>query len=239
MPPLPIVLLPGLHGTSKLFASFVAEAPSHLRPIVLTLPEKSSYADLAQELRGRLPEGRFAILAESFSGPLAIALARMECERVAGVILSNSFVSPPRTRLLRFLPYSLLFRIPAPGWAIRFLVVGWRPSAALVSAVRIAIATQPPAVLAARMHAIFALPRSGTQSPIDVPVLLLTGSEDRLVPPRSVSPALEKVAAHTTRVVLPAPHLLLQTAPDQAWAAISEFLQNLNSRAANSALSPF
>lgn len=224
MPPLPIVLLPGLHGTSELFDPLVAAAPAHVRPVVLTLPEKSSYAELARDLRTQMPEGPFAILGESFSGPLAIALAREMAGRVAGVILSNSFASPPRSRLFRFLPWSLLLRIPAPGWAIRFLAVGWRASHEVVRAVRTAIRRQPPAVLAARMQAIFALPQTSTLPAIDVPLLVLTGSEDRLVLPDSAWPALEKLARSSTRVVLRAPHLLLQTATAEAWAAISEFL---------------
>jgi sigma-B regulation protein RsbQ len=225
MAPLPIVLLPGLHGTRELFDPFVAAAPAHVRPIVLTLPEKGSYPELAQELRGQLPAGGFAILAESFSGPLAIALAREMPGRIVGVILSNTFVSPPRSRLFHFLPWSLLLRIPAPGWAIRFLVAGWRASPRLVSAVRVAIRTQPAAVLAARMQAIFALPRSVTDSPLDVSLLILTGSDDRLVPPDSTIRTLEKIALRSTRVIIRAPHLLLQTAPAEAWNAISAFLE--------------
>jgi pimeloyl-[acyl-carrier protein] methyl ester esterase len=226
MPPLPIVLLPGLHGTSELFDSFVAAAPSHLRPLVLTLPESGSYAELAQQLSARLPAGKFAILAESFSGPLAIALAREMPERIVAVILSNTFVSAPRNRLFRFLPWSLLLRIPAPGWAIRYLVAGWQASPALVSAVRAAIRRQPPSILAARMQAIFALSRSGTEAAINVPLLLFTGSEDHLVPPDSAAPPLEKIARTSRRVVLRAPHLLLQTASAEAWNAITEFLES-------------
>lgn len=224
MTPFPIVLLPGLHGTSALFAPFVAAAPPQFHPIVLSLPEKGSYAELVEELRGQLPEEPFAILAESFSGPLAIALAREGSARVTGVILSNTFVTPPRSRWFRFLPWSLLLRVPAPDWAIRFLVAGWRATPAIVSAVRVEIRRQPAAVLAQRMQAIFTLPKSWTQAPIEIPLLILTGSEDWLVPPHSAAPALEKVACQWTRVTVRAPHLLLQTAPAEAWGAISEFL---------------
>ena len=227
------MLLPGLHGTSELFDPFVAAAPDHVRPVVFPLPEKGSYAELTQELRGQLPQGPFALLAESFSGPLAIALAREMPERVVGIILSNTFVSPPRSRLFRFLPWSLLLRIPAPGWAIRSLVAGWRSSPELVAAVRIAIRRQPPGVLAARMHAIFTLPRSGPQPVIDVPLLLFTGSEDHLVPPSAAAAGLERVSRSWTRVTLRAPHLLLQTAAAEAWTAIAEFLEANNVRASN------
>jgi len=222
MVPLPIVLLPGLHGTGDLFEPFLAKAPPHLRPIVVPLPEKSSYAELLEEVRGQLPDGRFAILGESFSGPLAVALARGASERVAGVILCNSFISPPRSALWRFLPWSLLFRIPPPRWAVRFFLAGFNASPALVSAVRAVVVAAPRTLLAGRMHAIFTLPPAGTTLPMDVPALFLTGRDDVLVVPNPE--ALQKIAFRFTRKDIQAPHLLLQTAPAEAWDAISTFL---------------
>jgi pimeloyl-ACP methyl ester carboxylesterase len=116
MVPLPIVLLPGLHGTGDLFEPFLACAPPHLRPIVVPLPEKSSYAELLEEVRRQLPAGRFAIVAESFSGPLAVALARGASERVVGVILCNSF-HLSTTQCTVAIP-SLVASLPDPAAAL-------------------------------------------------------------------------------------------------------------------------
>lgn len=225
----PVVLLPGLHGTAGLFHQFLELAPPHLRPVVVPLPELGAYAELVPALCARMPEGKFAIVGESFSGPLALALARELPERVTAVIVSNSFVAPPRTPLLRLLPWALLLRIPAPSLAIRFLAAGWSASPELVRAVRAAIRVQPPDVLAARMRAILALPPASALPFLQTPLLVLTGTEDRLVPPQTAAP-LTRLAAQTTQVFLPAPHLLLQTVPGEAWQAISGFLELMSPR---------
>jgi pimeloyl-[acyl-carrier protein] methyl ester esterase len=214
---MPVVLLPGLDGTGDLFAPLVAAAPAHLEPVVVPLPPLSKYSELVDHIRPALPPApRFAILGESFSGPLAIALARAEPSRVAGVILCNSFLSPPLSALLRFLPWSLLFRVPPPRWVIRRFFVGPAASPELVSAVRAAIGRTPRDVLAARMIEVFLLPRK--PEPIDVPALLLTGRDDRMIRRK---PGVEGDVVSKT---IAGPHLLLQVSPHEAWREISAFL---------------
>ncbi len=75
---LPLLLLPGLDGTGKLFARFAAELPGNIEPTVIPLPAepRPGLERLASAMRERLPIGRpYALLAESFSGPVAIRLA--------------------------------------------------------------------------------------------------------------------------------------------------------------------
>ena len=220
---LPVVLLPGLDGTGELFEALTASAPSHLRPIVIRLPQLGAYRDLIEPVRAQLPTtGRFAVVGESFSGPLALAVARMEPDRVAGVILCNSFVSPPLIGAFRFFPWSLLFAVAPPRWVIRRFFVGAAASSEMVSAVRMAIAKTPRRVLAARMRAVFTLPPASEQPRIKAPVLLLSGSRDVLVSPDPRD--AQRIASRVTHKRIDAPHLLLQVAPAEAWAAISDFL---------------
>lgn len=220
---LPVILLPGLDGTGDLFESFVAAAPSHLRPIVIPLPPFSRYDDLLDHVRRELPrEGRFAVLGESFSGPLAVAIARSEPIRAAAVVLCNSFVAPPLTGLLRVLPWSLLFMLPPPRWAVRRFLVGSAASREMVESVRAAVAKTPRAVLGDRMRAVFSLPQRNEALPIDVPLLFLYSVGDALVKPNA--PAIHSVASVVTCKAIAGPHLLLQASPEQAWAEISKFL---------------
>jgi pimeloyl-[acyl-carrier protein] methyl ester esterase len=107
---LPVVLLPGLDGTGDLFKHFAETAPPHVRPVVVSLPLYTSYQDLSSAIRNQLPAtGPFVVLGESFSGPLAVAIAEEAAERVSHVILCNTFLSSPVTTLLRFVPWSTLF----------------------------------------------------------------------------------------------------------------------------------
>jgi hypothetical protein len=82
--------LPGLHGSARLFDRSIAAAPPHLSLMPMTLPaaEPLSYDALADRLSPMLPAGRVVLLAESFSGPLAVALAKRRT--IAGLLFCNS-----------------------------------------------------------------------------------------------------------------------------------------------------
>jgi pimeloyl-ACP methyl ester carboxylesterase len=189
----------------------------------VALPQLSSYSELLEAIRGKLPStGRFAILGESFSGPLAVAVAREEPKRVVGVILCNTFVSPPLTAALRVFPWSLLFLLRPPRWAIRLIFTGRTASSDLVSTVGAAVAKTPRRVLAERMRAVFSLPGPTELSPIVPPVLCLSGTDDLLVSLNTR--AFDRLSSRVVYERIAAPHLLLQVAPAEAWAAISVFL---------------
>jgi hypothetical protein len=71
-----IMLLPGLDGTGRLFKPFIKAAPPHLSPIPVALPpDLLSYGELANRIAATLPNDRFVLIAESYSGPLALAIA--------------------------------------------------------------------------------------------------------------------------------------------------------------------
>src|SRR5687768_4116314 len=99
------ILLPGLDGTGDLFAPFVAAAPSGFPVQCVRLPDDSqrSYEELAEWVCARLPAEPVALIAESFSGPLAVLIAD-RCARVAAVVLCASFVKPPWPGLLVHAP---------------------------------------------------------------------------------------------------------------------------------------
>jgi pimeloyl-ACP methyl ester carboxylesterase len=68
-------------------------------------------------LAGALPDGKPVIIAESFSGPLALALA--ERHSVAALVFCNSFVVAPKSPALGWLPWPFLFKLPVPGFLLR------------------------------------------------------------------------------------------------------------------------
>jgi pimeloyl-[acyl-carrier protein] methyl ester esterase len=221
---LPIVLLPGLDGTGKLYSSFVQTAPPGVNPIVIPLPELGTYDELIEPICSRLPPGLFAIVGESFSGPIAVEVACRLPKRVVALVLCNSFISAPRMAAFRFLPWRLLFRIPVPRWAIRTFFLGWSAPATLVSEIRSAVAGVPSELLAARMLSVFALRPTNTTR-IEVPVLSLSATHDVLV--RHDVHGLEGIARRVTQRRIAGPHLLLQAAPKEAWREISAFLSEI------------
>src|SRR4051794_21289442 len=109
-------MLPGMDGSGDLFHEFAAMAPSSVAPLVTLLPSIGPYEDLLKEIAVGLPEsGNFAILAESFSGPLAIRLAVSLAPRVVNLVLCNTFATSPQPHALRMIPWRLVFSFPPPA----------------------------------------------------------------------------------------------------------------------------
>lgn len=100
-----LVLLPGLDGTDIFLQPLLRALPDSVRPLVITYPASgpNRYVDLLTVVREAVAGlQEFHVLGWSFSGPLALKLANAEPQRVRSVILSASFVRPPRPELARF-----------------------------------------------------------------------------------------------------------------------------------------
>ncbi|HST58478.1 MAG TPA: hypothetical protein VLK84_07320 [Longimicrobium sp.] len=220
-----VVLLPGMDGTGALFRGFVTHTPAGFAPEIAALPaEPATHDALARRMGPALGLDRGCVLvAESYSGPLALRLAAEH--PVAALVLVNSFVAPPRHRALRLLAMPLLFRLAPPRAAIRHFFVGPAASNALVDEVRTAVASVPPGVLAARLAEVLRADAGAWLARVTAPLLYLRGTEDRLVPEASVRRIAQ---ARPMRIVrIPGPHLLLQAAPAAAWAAIARFVDDV------------
>lgn len=216
------VLLPGLHGNIDLFEEFVTKAPRASRVIKVTLPPLSEYDDLFGAVVSQLPATQFVLIAESFSGPIAMRIAAFAPERVRALVLCNSFITRPVNSCLRWVPWSWVLLHRMPEWFLRYFLVGRHAPQELVASVRAAIAKTPSSVLASRVRAVLSLPATNTPSSIARRVLFLTGTEDRLIniSTESVKRLLPQAVVKSIR----APHLLLQAAPEAAWEEISTFL---------------
>jgi pimeloyl-[acyl-carrier protein] methyl ester esterase len=217
-----VVLLPGLDGTGALFAGLVRAAGpgARLEPIALP-PEPLGYAALTAVLGPMLRLTRDTVLvAESFSGPLAAMLAATY--PVAALILSNSFVVPPRAAALGLVARAPLFRFPPPAWAVRQFLVGREAPDDLVGAVRAAVMAQPAGTLAARMRAVLTADAGEALARCRAPVTYLRGTADRLVPETSVAAVMRAAPGRVTVIRLGGPHFLLQAAPEASWEVIED-----------------
>lgn len=98
-----IILLPGMDGTGILFRPFVQELrkglPEEVSVQVLSYPADQvlSYGQLIEDVARRLPaQEEIILLAESFSGPIAYALASRQPNRIRALIFVVTFLRPPR-----------------------------------------------------------------------------------------------------------------------------------------------
>lgn len=226
---LTLVLLPGLDGTGLLFSRFVDALPPELEPQVVSYPERQplGYDELVPRVRALLPRGRpFALLGESFSGPIALRLAAERPAGLVGVILAASFHRHPAGRWvggLRSLVGRAMSR-PPPAWAARAFLVGWGAPRQLVVEIRRANAGVASAVLAARVRAALQVDASLALAGCAVPLLYLGGARDLVVWPAAAR-RLRALRPDAEVRILDAPHLVLQRRPVEAAGLVSAFLR--------------
>jgi pimeloyl-[acyl-carrier protein] methyl ester esterase len=226
--PLLTFLLPGLDGTGTLFSRFVAAGSGALELRVLRYPHDRilGYAELADHVLGQLPSDRpFALVGESFGGPLALRVAATCPPGLAGVVLVSSFHARPGSALIQALrPLSFaFFRLPLPDHAVRLLLGGRDAPAELVAEVRAAVASVRPDVMIARARAAMRVDASAFVKGCPVPLLFLGGKQDRLL--RTALPFEIRMLRPDAEIrMLDAPHLLLQRQPELAMRVVEEFL---------------
>jgi pimeloyl-[acyl-carrier protein] methyl ester esterase len=228
-PPITLVLLPGLDGTGQLFSRFAGALPPEIEPRVVSYPEEQAlgYDELLPRVRDLLPVGRpFALLGESFSGPLALQLAAAHPDGLAAVILAASFHRHPAGRWVggaRSL-VGLAMSRPPPAWAARAFLVGANASRELVAEIRRANAGVSSAVLAARVRAALRVDAGEALARCAVPLLYLGGARDMVVWPAAAR-ALKALRPDAEVRILDAPHLVLQRRPAEAAGIVAEFLR--------------
>ena len=222
-----LILLPGMDGTGLLFRPLLEVLPPDVSARVISYPadQALSYPDLLTAIEGELhSEAAMVLVAESFSGPLALRFAAAHPGRVRAVVLVGSFVSPPGPRWLRHLAWPVLFRLPIPKAVVRLLILGQGAPESLLVEVKSVIRRVRPEVLAGRSRDIFSVDCAEALRQCAAPILYLAGRDDALVRP-SAAAMIASIRPDVTVATLEGPHLLLQLAPQAVWRTIEEFLQ--------------
>ncbi len=223
-----LVLLPGLDGTGQLFEPLLDCLPAGIDAEVIAYPsdEPLGYDEITRYVESRLPvDQSFIVLGESFSSPVALRLASRESAGLCGVILSCGFARNPRPELAPFV--SLLPVVPVRGAvsaAARNFLLGIEDRT-LRERAEIAIAGVDPDVIRQRLMAVASVDVREALTTVEVPVLYLKASHDRLVPGSSIE-EIQRLAPHVDVVTLDGPHMLLQVQPAAAARAIQAFLDS-------------
>jgi pimeloyl-[acyl-carrier protein] methyl ester esterase len=225
---LTLVLLPGLDGSGDLFKDFIAALDPKLKPLVVPYPRNRplGYQELIEHVRSRLPQNQpYVILAESFAGPIGIALAASRPPGLAGLVLSCSFARSPLSwtwlakRLFGWLPVRARYL----GLAMPFMF-GRYVTAAQRQAVQAAVTQTTDGILRHRLGEVLEVDYLARLKDIEVPVLYLQASEDRIVP-RSVLQELALSCPRLQSITLQGPHMLLQVMPQEVASIVAKYIQ--------------
>jgi len=166
----------------------------------------------------------YAILAESFSGPLAIRLAARNPPNLKAVILCATFASNPApTSLLRHLISPLLFQIKPPRFFVRKLLLGMKADSSLMEEFLSVIVKVSPKVLSARLKAVMKADERAALKMCRVPILYLMAKRDLLVKRKSLI-EMQSIRPEMKVVEIDGPHFLLQREPAKCVEALDAFL---------------
>ncbi len=215
-----------MDGTGALFSDFRRALDPGIRSIVVSYPPDPDigYTGLEDIARSLLPRSApFALLAESFSGPVGISIAASRPAGLRGLILVGSFARNPRPLLAPLRPL-------VPFLPIRSVPIGLLARPALgrfgTPALRVqladALSRVPSSAIRNRLRAVLDIDVSSLLPQVEVPALYLRASEDRLVPKRA-SAAFTAVP-RIRFAEIEGPHFLLQARPAAAAARVEAFL---------------
>lgn len=226
-----LVVLPGLDGTASLLTAFATAARPHFSSVrVVSYPRDRvlTYSALEELSRGELPSDTpFMLLGESFSGPIALAIAANPPPGLVGLVLSTTFSRSPVPYLSPFAPMAAFAPVRGlPPSLLSWLLLGRWATPELVSSLQSALASVSPSVLRSRAAVALRADASESLGNVSVPVLYLRATGDRLLAP-ATGDRIVAAIPQASLVNVAGPHLLLQAAPESSAAAVVAFSARL------------
>ncbi len=218
-----------MDGTGDMFAPLIAALDSQITTIVVRYPDAPlGYDELIAHARLALPEtGDFFLLGESFSGPVAAALAAEGNPRLRGLILSAAFIRNPLPWTSPIAP--LVEVAPVTGTPASLLtraLLGQFSTPSRRFMIGASLAQTSRTTIRARLRAIAEVDMSDRLAAVTVPILYLRASHDRIVP-ESAGDLVVQIKPETTLVSVQAPHFLLQVGFREAARVIRAFVANI------------
>lgn len=228
-----LIFLPGLDGTGLSFEPLRPFLPAGLRAQVVTYPThrcldfEQTVQWAADQIASNDPP---IVLAESFSGPVAVALVGSGRLSAKCLILCATFARAPRPRLLalsRLLPITAMLRLPFPHFLFKHIVAGGPASATLLADLwRQIRPIVSPAVLAHRLDLIRQIDIRPWLPRLTLPCLYIQASGDRTVPPLALHD-FTSALPHLQVVRIPGPHFILQAQPQASLTAVCNFVSRI------------
>jgi pimeloyl-ACP methyl ester carboxylesterase len=218
-----IVILPGLDGTGTLLSEVEAILDREHDVSSLQYPsDLYRYEDLQTWIEKTLPEGEFIMVAESFSGPLAVMIASNRPSNLKGVVFAATFAKTPRklpsflTCATEIMPIkSLLF-----AWLAQPFLMGKWSNKEFTADFRHSMGLVPASTIAGRLREVLKVDVVEQLNSLDLPTIYLQAANDRLVPSRM---ALDFELEPDNIFAIEGPHFLLQANPSHSAKYISKF----------------
>lgn len=225
--PVHLVLLPGLDGTGELFAPLLDALGGTVQTTVVRYESERSFDDYVTAAAKAVAPRSTVIVAESFSGPVALALCAREPARNKALVLCATFAESPYRSLLRlaqFTPSALFGPSPTQPFMLRHACLNGERDAPLLQRAVSVLRSVPASTMQARLRTLSTIDVRPLLSAVSVPTLYLRATRDRVVP-RRLGRALIDHLSNVVVQEIDGPHLLLQARPRECAEAILRFVR--------------
>lgn len=232
---LKLVFLPGLDGTGLSYEPLKEKMPANTKVTIISYPldHTLSYPELVSCAAQQLSRKKsLVILAESFSGPVAMGLLNSVPLDVKGIIFCATFAQSPHPVLLhmaRYAPLSLLFRLPILKLILYTLCGGKALSEPLIPLLQRIQTLVKPNILAQRVKMIAEIDVVSYLSGLTIPCCYIQASNDKLIPADCIKP-FQRALPNLLVKKVEGPHFILQTKPKECSEVIMEFINRLKTR---------
>lgn len=208
-----IALLPGLDGTGELFFPIIPFLENHYEIHVVKYTDQVTFSDYVEGAEKQLPRGvPVSLVAESFSGPIAMSLLATDRSRFQASVLSASFCKSPLpflTRLSKHVPELLFGSNPASKAILDLLVTGGNASPEIRSKLGELFDKVSRRKFQERIGLVNEVNMVEALKEIEVPLLYIQATKDRIVLPDSATEIMKHIK-NIEMVKVEGPHMILQ-----------------------------
>ena len=227
------VFMPGLDGTGISFEPLSKFLSENITPTVVRYPTDRllSFEETVAFAHDQIEGPQDIVLAESFSGPVAISLITSGRLNAKGLILCATFAKAPGQtvlKILRWLPLEVGLKLPFQTLLLRFILGDRKTVDSLFPTWQRLKTTVPARILAHRIRLLSLIDVRHLLPELTIPCWYIQAAEDRLLP----SSALDFIQAIPHLVVrkVAGPHFILQAEPEASAAIINEFIDFITRR---------
>ncbi|HPD57952.1 MAG TPA: alpha/beta hydrolase [Smithellaceae bacterium] len=223
-----LVFMPGMDGTGLSFEPVLPHLPESATITIVRYPadkllsfDETVECAAEQILAGDPP----IVIAESFSGPVAIKMIGSGRVKAKALILCATFAKSPRPivwRFMRFLRLPMLIKPEMPKRFFKVVIGNDKLIDELKPLWKKVHARVPARVMQHRLKIINEIDVTAWLSKIKIPCCYLQATNDRLVP-ASCAEKIKKIALFVEIKKISAPHFILQAEPQACLNAIEDF----------------
>ncbi|MEX0619310.1 MAG: alpha/beta hydrolase [Pseudohongiellaceae bacterium] len=222
-----LILLPGLDGTGELFAPLQAALGDGVNTLAVRYHSETRFEQYVNTVMAQLPERDAVLVAESFSGPIAMEIMACYPKRIRCAILSATFAVGPFRRLCAmagFIPPVLFQPGPLRRSLIRYFSLNGETEHDIIDKVMEVLHEVPSHITRSRLTLLSEMDMRQSLPRITMPVLYLQAKHDRIVKKTLYGQVKADLPSVAVRQI-DGPHMLLQTRPEECAEAIAAFLE--------------